>query len=88
MNDSLNRVLLVTIQHTIDACNQWRYVNQNVQPFHKQSALAWFQFISSVLMQITLQYRQLLNTNTCTIHGYTTRSSATGLGTHFALYSF
>ena len=36
MNGSLNRVLLVIIQHTIDARNQWRYVNLNAQLFHKQ----------------------------------------------------
>jgi len=54
MNGSLNRILLVIIQHTIHACNQWHYVNRNVQLFHKQSVLAWFQLISSVLMQIIL----------------------------------
>jgi hypothetical protein len=58
MNGSLNRVLLVIIQRTIDACNQWRYVKLNVQLFHKQSVLAWFQLISSILMQIILHYRQ------------------------------
>jgi len=57
----------VIIQHTIDACNQWRYVNLNVQLFHKQSVLAWFQLISSVLMQIMLHYRQSLHEH---LHNY------------------
>ena len=67
MNGSLNIILLVIIQHTIDARNQWRYVNLNVQLFHKQSVLAWFQLISSVLMQIILHYRQSVHEH---LHNY------------------
>jgi len=67
MNGSLNKVLQVIIQHTIDACNQWRYVNLNVQLFHKQSVLVWFQLISSVLMQITQRCRQSVHEH---LHSY------------------